>query len=342
MKESHTLMSEFVDSEIRLLKDYNNLKLKLQEWGDFVDNELNSLIRGSRVPLSIQIFPCNRLKEDRSVIGRALYRDIDSSDPLKRIEDKIATRIVATSLLDVQILEQIITNEDNLYWTARVSRSLQKKLNNPNSFEYQAVHIILKPNTNCAIFTDFSKKLLQKYTCEVQVRSLLQHAFAEVAHDTIYKGPYSNSSKLVRLLSKGQALMEVTDEYFLKAYELMSDEKTYEEAFLASLTEIWAKINGESKPRSQKIDIELTNIIFEEFEILKIDVDEVKRTIQINSDILTAIFGRSDNLYIYDEPVVIVIIYSIYNNLQKVLNNWTLDPEILSSIAHDLGYSIRR
>ena len=71
----------------------------------------------------------------------------------------------------------------------------------------------------------FDNSVKPYLTCEIQIRTLLQHAFAEVSHDSTYKGPYKNDKGILRHLAKSMALMEATDDYFCNIFSLTSDEK---------------------------------------------------------------------------------------------------------------------
>lgn len=327
--------------EQEIVKSYEILKPRLQEFGDFVDSYLMDLLNENEFRIErIQIPPKNRLKANHSLIGRALYRDIDSRDPLKRIEDKIATRIVVTSLEDVDKITEIIMASTKV-WSPRISRGRDKHLINPKEFDYKAVHINLLPNQECSIFEGLQKNERQYYVCEVQIRTLLQHAFAEVAHDTIYKGPYSRESELVRILSRGQALMEITDEYFLRAYEMTRDDEIYEKAFLRKLIEIGNQLAENNLFNIKEIDQNFTRDIFDEYSIQKVEISSVERTLKINSSTINSIL-TGEIAYFYKQPASLFLMYKIFTNLLEVREKWKFDADILEDILFNLGYSMRR
>ena len=72
----------------------------------------------------------------------------------------------------------------------------------PNIFDYQSSHIVVRPLESD---NNFSTELINSLTCEIQIRTLLQHAFAEVSHDSTYKGPYKNDKEILRRLAKAMA-----------------------------------------------------------------------------------------------------------------------------------------
>lgn len=262
-------MDNFYKKEEQLISEYNKLKPLLGQWGRYVDGFSLDLLGSSGFDFShIQIYPKYRPKTDISLIRRAFYRNFEnSSDPLKKIEDKIGTRIVVTTLDDVKEIRELIMNHSR-FWTPRESRGIEKYLSKPNEFGYQSLHINLTPTNEVPGFETMEKKQREYYICELQVRTLLQHAFAEVAHDTIYKGAFGADSQLVRILSRGMALMEVTDESFCQAYEIMKKEETYEKSFLNRLITLSSERLGVDFSAKQ-IDNELTSELFNILDVKK-------------------------------------------------------------------------
>src|SRR4029453_5810322 len=76
---------------------------------------------------------------------------------------------------------------------------------------FLTVHYIFRAQIN---FT-FDCTLIPKGTpCEVQIRTLLQHAHSELTHDTIYKPSVEKTPEMERAVSKAMALIEATSDYF--------------------------------------------------------------------------------------------------------------------------------
>jgi|GEM_PF-1767141 len=334
-------MHDFYEKERQLIVEYDKLKPLLIHWAEFVDGVAVETILSNGFDLShIQIHPKCRLKSDIAVIRRAFYRDIESSsDPLRRIEDKVGTRVVVTTLDDVKQIRGIIMASSK-FWTPRESRGIEKHLSKPREFDYQSLHINLTPTSEVPGFENISKKEREYYICELQVRTLLQHAFAEVAHDTIYKGAFGADSQLVRILSRGVALMEVTDESFCQAYEIMNKEETYEKSFLNRLI-ILSKEKLGIEFQAKKVDNMLTNDLFDIFDVKSVDIGEVERTLIVNRDIIIKTINKS-NSYLITQPVLLLIIHLIFANSYKVKEEWHLEEDILRDLFYKLGFSQRK
>lgn len=328
------------DKEQDLLFQYDQMKELLCFWGNIVDLRLLEILK-INIDFnfdSIQIFPKFRLKSDSSLIGKYIKnREISaSSKPLSRIEDKIGTRIVVTSLREIPFIKDIIFEDKELWEIPRVSRNIDKNLDsNPKEFDYNALHLTLMPSINVKEFSNKSKAEREYYTCEIQIRSLLQHAFAEVAHDTVYKGPYSSNSKLVRLMSKAEALMEVTDEYFCSAYNLMGTD--YEITFLNRLTEL-ASVEFGHKFDKKTIDQALTKDIFEKLEVKKVNFDDIQ-TILISEKKGIIRLLQNMKSYIGKQPIVLLLAYFIYTDRLELKEKWDFDELVLKEMFQRLGYS---
>jgi putative GTP pyrophosphokinase len=327
-----------LEKEQKLISEYDLLKPLLINWGKQVDEIILELLQNDTnfQIQSLQIPPKHRIKMDNSLIRNALYGKLDSTDPLLRIEDKVGTRIVVTSLRDVEKVKAII-EKNTTYWQFRISRNLEKSLDKPKEFDYNALHINLIPSENVKGFETFSKKTRSYYVCELQVRTLLQHAYAEVAHDTIYKGPYSENGKLVRLMSKAEALMEVTDEYFCNVYDTMEKIEEYEISFINRLEKMAITEFGYKFSRKD-IDSTLTNEIFEIFEIKKINIEEVERVLISNKSEIIKLLSNMKS-YLSKQPILLFLAYLTITDRFSLKEKWHLDELILKEIFMRMNYA---
>src|SRR5690606_13413889 len=203
----------------------------------------------------VKIFPSHRIKEEISFLSKALYRRKLYNDPFVDIEDKVGTRIVVLKSNDIEIVSNKIMKCNK--WQAKITKDIQQEIEDkPHIFDYQSLHIVVWPSEDDPLF---EKEIKSHLTCEIQIRTLLQHAFAEVSHDSTYKGPYKNDKGILRHLSKSMALMEATDDYFCNIFELMSDEKRYYTQYLKEIIELYTSFNTFDR---QDLDYFVTDSIF--------------------------------------------------------------------------------
>ena len=75
-----------------------------------------------------------------------------------------------------------------------------------------------------------SSKDINVLTCEVQVRTLLQHAYSEVSHALFYKQNKDQDKKALRMLAASMAFLEESDSKFEKILAMnvpMNDNRIY-------------------------------------------------------------------------------------------------------------------
>lgn len=318
-------------TEANLLQDFRHIAPHLDVWGDYVDKVLIDTVL-SNISDVVKIPPVHRRKDEKSFIFKALYRKKQYTNALLDIEDKVATRVVVLKSDDIKFVAERIKNHS--FWDFKVSKEIDKEIEDkPQIFDYQSFHIIVWPNDKCQKFSSEIKPFL---TCEIQVRTLLQHAFAEISHDSTYKGPYKNDKSIIRHMAKSMALMEATDDYFCKIFEIMSDDKMYFASWISELTEEFKAF----KPDFDKttIDLPVTDLVFELLEKKKVDINEVKAFIQKHSKRIAGIVRLSKSSLV-SQPIFLLIFYYLIKHKSFLKEEWPLNQESLKIVFHSAGES---
>jgi ppGpp synthetase/RelA/SpoT-type nucleotidyltranferase len=320
--------------EEEILAQFNNLMPDLKKWGDFVDKILRTDVSSTFNRESVvKIFPSHRIKDPKSFLFKALYRKKLYKDPLIDIEDKIGTRIVVLKSDDIKKIEVSILN--NPKWKAKITKSIVQEIDDkPNVFDYQSVHIVVEPTEDDTTYDNSTKPYL---TCEIQVRTLLQHAFAEVSHDSTYKGPYKNDKEILRHLAKAMALMEATDDYFCNIFTLMSSEKRYYSQYLKELIDLYKLFNKDF--HKQDLNFFITESILELLEIQEVQLENLTYYIEKQKIKLTQI-TKPQNGILFQQPVFLLANYYFDNHRTVLREKWPLNEEALKSIylANNTSY----
>ncbi len=128
-------------------------------------------------------------------------------NPLEEITDLSGIRIVLYSLDDVEKVSDLVSRE----FIVDQERSVNKlNLLDADRFGYLSQHYIVKigePRSNL-----FEWKDLRDLWAEIQVRTVLQHAWAAIQHSLDYKSEYDIPMQLRRRLFRLSALFELADE----------------------------------------------------------------------------------------------------------------------------------
>jgi putative GTP pyrophosphokinase len=310
------------ESEIAYLEEFQKIKADLKKWGKVVDkqlldNVLKELVDDER----IKIPPSFRLKEDRSYIGKALLRGKGYQNPIEDIEDKIGTRVVFLFSTNVKRAQELILSYDG--WQAKVTKQYDEVLKrDPEKFGYQSIHIVVNPKKNKEYSTDV--KLL---TCEIQLRTLLQHAYSEISHDSTYKGPFKNDKGVIRSLSKSMALMEATDDYFCSIYDMLTDTSRKYQNYTLELEKLYKEINPDYD--QFEIDKGITASFYTVMDFIEEEQGEVI-TIEAISKTLETHGGNisynieNENYFIATQPVYLLAVHLLFNYSHTLEVEWPL------------------
>lgn len=312
--------------EEAILNDFISLLPQLKVWGNFVDNSLTTEILSQFAKENIvKILPSHRIKDEKSFLFKALYRKKPYKNPFIDIEDKIGTRIVVLKSSDIEkVAEEILKYPK---WKSKVTKNIQQEIEDkPNIFDYQSLHIVVEPIEDDLTF---DKSIRPCLTCEIQIRTLLQHAFAEVSHDSTYKGPYKNDKGILRHLAKSMALMEATDDYFCNIFALMSDDKRYYSNYMREIIELYKSFNKDFD--KQDFNFSITESIFELLEIQNVELTDLTFYVEKHKDKLAKIIKPQIGLLI-QQPIFLLANYYFDIHRTMLKENWTLSEEALKSI----------
>ncbi len=161
--------------------------------------------KGSKSDFCID--PSFRVKDEKSLIQKAFYREKNYSDPYNDITDKVGIRFIFLTINRLKKFKKII-EEQNVFSFSCDRDFEDERRKNPTKFEYQSVHYILRPK-NDIICRDIVLK--KGISCEIQVRTILQHAYSELTHNTIYKPQKTSDPGIHRLIARSMALIETTE-----------------------------------------------------------------------------------------------------------------------------------
>ncbi|MCU8087671.1 GTP pyrophosphokinase family protein [Shewanella sp. SM21] len=307
-------------------------------WGEFIVNKITREIelRGKDVNTFLKIPPKHRVKDDISLIDKAFNRAEKSySDPYNQIEDKVGVRFVVLLLADINILSDII--EQSSDWNFDPCKHFNEdKENEPLLFTYQSVHFILKPKKEI-IFKNIN--ISTSTPCEVQVRTLLQHAHAELTHDAIYKSKRIVKPLIHRNVAKSMALIETTDELFTIVTESLNNGPLEEFKILERLDSIYHCYTG-LVSYNQKSSI----VIFDCFEKFidenLIDKIQIFLATEQCSHLGELIKSNYTTNSLYQQSTILFIYWMLKNRKERLIENWPLSYDILKPLALDLSISI--
>ncbi|WP_321902516.1 GTP pyrophosphokinase [Burkholderia cenocepacia] len=324
-------------TESEFLERWHAERKSYAAWGLYVKNQiiegLHATVDRFDAHAFLKIPPEPRTKTDDSLIGKAFHRNKPYADPYVNIEDKVGVRFVVLLTSDIKKIQHVI--EQSTRWTCSLDRDYEaERETRPLEFTYQSTHYVLKA---AETFRTESDVEIQKETpCEVQIRTLLQHAHSELTHDNIYKRePGSEVAKTVeRTVAKSMALIEAVDDYFISAVvELNSATKAEREA-LDTLATVYSEHIGFA-PQT-----DLSNRLVLQAFRQNMGADLRQRLTELlvqKPFIAERVRGRAATHYLFRQPWILLA-YLMANSAPAVTaERWPLTPDELRPIYTDLG-----
>lgn len=226
---------EYTNQEKEFLIRYEQNKGMYEAWGDYVKetiyNNVGNIIRKKEISPTcfFKISPQARIKDELSLVVKAFRRNKNYRDPWNDITDKVGCRFVVLLLSDIKIVQQAIEDSSTIWNISHDRDFIKEKTNNPEKFAYQSQHYVLR---NIHPIKHNEITIEPGTPCEVQIRTLMQHAYSELTHDTIYKSKFNRLNEIIRITSRCSALIESTDELFEQATNTLNNiDKMYQDVF---------------------------------------------------------------------------------------------------------------
>lgn len=324
-------------NEADFIKQWDSEKHIYEAWGEYILGSICKSLKakGKDLDVFLKIPPTCRLKEDSSLVDKAFYRPGKNyTDPYSQIEDKVGARFVVLLLDHIKEICEIIQSNDT--WVADACKHFDEdKEKDPLLFTYQSVHFILRPKEG--IIAD-GVTIPATTACELQVRTLLQHAHAELTHDAIYKAKRTIQPKVHRTVAKSMALIETTDDFFSSVTEQLNYGPLQEYGVIDRLDGLYLSLT-EIKSHAQKSSI----VVWDTYE--RFVDDSLFESIQdmFNNSIYSGLTDTVKNRYsenvFYQQSIVLFIYWMLVNKKKRLLEDWPFNRELLEPLAVDLGVS---
>jgi putative GTP pyrophosphokinase len=306
-------------------------------WGKFVAQKLSAAIESTVSPISLEAFlkiPVKaRTKQDDSLLQKAFHRNKGYQDPYSEIEDKVGLRFVVLLASDLDKIQTAILGIDD--WIAEKARDyVEEQKARPYEFDYQSIHYVLRSRL---LFSFEGIEIPADLPCEVQVRTLLQHAYSELTHDTIYKPNVQASPALKRAAAKSMALIEATSDYFTAVNNEIQTALAKSNEITKSLNKYYAEWIGcdPSEGPLQSILVDhYASFVDEQFEARLRDWWSKKKYIK------QTIQERRNGSVTYRLSAILLLYFCASNYPARTKQNSPLPDKELSHIYSDLGLSL--
>lgn len=323
-------------NEVEFLTLWGAEKATYQLWGEIVRDtihaELTTRLGTAHVGEFLKIQPVPRVKEDGSLVDKAFYRGKGYSDPYKQIEDKVGLRFVVLLTTDISVISKIIEGCPN--WQCSRDKDFEAdQARAPEVFGYQSVHYVVRPNVDIRHGNEI---IPAGMPCEVQLRTLLQHAHSELTHDTIYKPKTTASSRAKRYCARSMALIETTDDFFLEVVkEIRKAGEPLEQAMQNLRDAYRSAVGREAEPTR------LNTLILDAFDdVLEPDLsNQIAAFLSRNTFVANIVSQRAADKLLFRQPAILLVYFRADGWASDTKDRWPLTPDELRLIYNDLGRS---
>lgn len=133
------------------------------------------------------------------------------SDSLVCLTDMIGIRVICTFLEDISVVLEQLKEIFDIREIERKGADLNFK-----EFGYESIHVLIAIPEDCVpVHIDDNLPLPNDLVCEIQIRTILQDAWAEVEHELIYKSEFTPfDMPLRRKLASMNASLNLADIIF--------------------------------------------------------------------------------------------------------------------------------
>lgn len=306
-----------------------------EAWGQYVVERVLAALVPMIAPVAADVFlrlpPKPRTKGEVSFLEKAFYRKA-YADPYVAVTDKVGVRFVVLVASQIQVVEKALLSIED--WHHSKDKDYEaEQAENPLQFTYAAVHYVVSPKSEVEI----GEHLVPAGApCEIQIKTILQHAYSEITHDTIYKPRVNAAPDLQRAAAKSMALIEATNDYFEEVLGKVNEIVLADRTVTHTLTEIYRSAVG-MEPSPSKAEGLLVDAY-------KADVPAdpttvVQKMLEQHPYIAERIRDRSTTMLLFRQPSILAAYWLVLTKPVLAKSRWPLPQEALRPVFTDLGRS---
>ena len=311
-----------------------SLEPALKAWGGHVVNYVQNCL-ASNEDVSLQIIS-SRVKDMGSALGKIVRKEY--TDPVNQMTDLVGVRFVVLISPQLALVSEAIENGAD--WTYTLDRDERAATENaPEHFMYLSRHYVVRARAELALD---GVSIPEGLPCEIQVRTIMQHAYAEVVHDDIYKARGAVPPQARRFAASSMALMETADHLFCETMRLLNEENSTRQQLLKELAVLYRSEIGDLR---EGFDEKLNLMVLRECDdfIQSGLIDQIKQLIRDNGFIVGKIKDRLAYDPFWLQPTVLFAYWLVEHEPEHAYDDWpfAFAHDAMASVYADLGKSIR-
>lgn len=201
--DKYIFLSQNKETHNEILSQYDKNKDKYNKFSSEIKKLIVKLLEDASIPFHTITY---RVKKRHSLAEKLIKKNYNNSS---EITDICGCRIITYYADDIDPVADIINKE----FVIDKDNSVDKiKEIETNAFGYLSKHLIIELNKSRLNLPEY--RSYKDLKLEIQIRSVLQHAWAEIEHDLGYKNSSVIDNKLQRRFARLSALLELADQEF--------------------------------------------------------------------------------------------------------------------------------
>ena len=189
---------------------YKLEKPAFEKLGETVHQMLGELVKKSGIfVMGIE----HRVKSEKSLEGK-LYKNGDWYQSFEDLTDILGARVICFFGDDVDEVGRLV---EESFVIDREASSDKRALIKADTFGYLSLHYICSLPFGAGYPDEICGKRF-----EIQIRTILQHAWSAINHDIGYKSKFGVPREVTREFARLAGLLEIADDEFIRARDTMN------------------------------------------------------------------------------------------------------------------------
>lgn len=197
-----------------IIEDYRDNEVVFDKMREIIDTTLRKCLSSNHIAVTAIE---SRIKTEESLAGKLLLKGYKYNS-LSDLTDIVGARVITFYTEDVDKISAIIESKFSIDWQNSVDK---RKMHQLNSFGYMSLHYICRVPES--IYHDEQMPMLNELRFEIQMRTALQHVWANMYHDIGYKTNIEVPTEYLRTLNRLAGMLELADDEFSRIRRSLSE-----------------------------------------------------------------------------------------------------------------------